>query len=136
MRDPQKEDHLRELYLKKGLSQRTLAQKMGVSRSRIQRLEHKTLEHIYGFELHRLSKILQLSMDELICHLQYKGKGTDEIIRSSPHRPFESFICNKGQYAWHCPQNTDCFIGSLTLVPHQTLSRRDTPTTISENESR
>lgn len=117
---------LRQLRKEKGLSQRDLAERCGIPRTSLQRMEEMPWQAITWGELELLSKGLGLKAEE-IFH-RFNGFGKNGLVRLDEKNP--CFILNFGegiQYASDLHHPQECFIGTLTLSPQKTLPKEDTP---------
>lgn len=117
---------LRALRENKGLSQRELAEKCGIPRTSLQRLEEMSQRAITLGELELLSKGLDLKVEELFH--RFNGFEKNGFVRLNEKSP--CFVLNYGEgieYASDLHKPEDCFIGTLTLAPQKTITKEDAP---------
>lgn len=117
---------LRRIREKQGVSQRVLAEKCGISRGRLRRLEGKEFDHVTYAELKRISGTL--------------GVEPSEIFFASERLSCDFYLGKKGQdaFQWDAagtgyrivsliPARKDLFVGKLSVLPKKLLSAAHTP---------
>lgn len=117
---------LRRIREKQGVSQRVLAEKCGISRGRLRRLEGREFDHVTYAELKRISGTL--------------GVEPSEIFFRSERLSYDFYLGKKGEEAsqWDAasvgyrivslvPARKDLFIGKLFVLPKKHLSAAHTP---------
>ncbi len=110
---------------KQGMSQRVLAEKCGISRGRLRRLEGKEFDHITYAELRRISETLGVETGEI-----FFGSGAT----------YDFYLGRKGQSAlqWDVPSvgyrvisfvpvQKNLFVGKLFVSAKKRLSSAHTP---------
>lgn len=116
--------HLRE---QKGLSQKQLAEKIGMERTRLVRLEQKPWNEVCLGDLESISSALGLRAQEILARYSGFGKEalSDRTLLNSPHFKVDS---GRGYRFGSVLQKPEaCFIGTLHLDPQKTVPASDAP---------
>ena len=117
---------LRLLREQKGLSQRALAKKLGISKTGLVHFESKSPKDVTVGELTLLSQALEISVMELFMHTH--GLKTEKIERASLKEPPFSIDYGEGiRIGFQDKDSAFIFTGTLTLPPQKTLSRENSP---------
>ena len=118
--------HIQLLRQKKGLSQRSLAKKLGICKSSLVHFEKKAWEKLTVGELRLLSDVLEIKFEDLLMHPN--GSNGDTIDRASLNDPL--FVMEYGEgirISSHLKNPGVTFFGVVTLAPHKTFLREKTP---------
>jgi transcriptional regulator with XRE-family HTH domain len=118
---------IRKIREEMGLSQKSLADKMGVERTRLTRLEKKVWSELSLGEVELLAKGLGLKWKELMERFKNQSE-TQPLYRSSMKEP--CFIIDSGKgyrFSSLIEKPKKCFIGTLHLQPQKILSFDQAP---------
>jgi transcriptional regulator with XRE-family HTH domain len=109
--------HLREVT---GYSQRTLAKKLGISKSALGYLEGKSWKNLSMGELELYARGFDMSLEELISYLHH---SLDEnLVFCNSQNPFSSWIYQEGiRFESHLKNPSRLFFGKLILSPQKSL---------------
>lgn len=117
---------LQRIREERGVSQRLLAEKLGISRGRLRRLEGKEFEQVTYRELQRISQALGVGMEEIFLgsapaasdfHLGRKGQSVFQWDSSSAGYKIISLL----------PARKDFFVGKLFLSAKKRIPAAHTP---------
>ena len=111
---------------KKGMSLRRMADKIGIEKTRLLRLERRPVHQISLGDLERIAFGLGITMDELFAYL--RGAEQKGITRSHQKAPF--LVMDKGQgvkWASFTQKISPYFLGSLMLPPKIAIPSREIP---------
>lgn len=119
---------LRFLRQEKGLSQRRLAEKTGISRGRLYRLEAGGFDTATYEELHRIAAVLEIGVEEI-----FRSNGLSHGSASNGHgsRDLLQWREKQGKFriALLLPPRPDLFVGKLILAAGESLSSVEIPAT-------
>ncbi len=124
-----KNHHVRALRQEKGLSQSELADKMGLTKGSLQRLENKSWTKLSIDELEILAKAFDTSSEELLCLFKFNSNESNEDrVRLSQKDPFfVSEILEGIRIETYVRRPRDFFIGTLIIPAQKTLSSDRAP---------
>lgn len=117
---------LQRVRIKSGLSQRHLAEKSGISRGRLRKLEGRNFEEITLRELGKISEALGKDLKELIERNRDFPRGAS--VGRAGEVPFELNVANAGcRIASLTFPRAGFFIGKLFLGGRKVLGGEDAP---------
>ncbi len=118
---------LRQLRSQKGFSQKQLAEKIGMERTRLVRLEQKPWGEISLSDLETISGALGMRIHEVLARFSGMGQESlcDRTPLDSPHFKIDSGKGYRFGSALQRPEN--CFIGTLQIDPQKTLPAIEAP---------
>lgn len=118
---------LRVLREKKGMSQKTLAEKLEIDRTRLVRLEQKGWSELSLGDLTLFSKGLDMSLQEILSYFKDPSKNV-MLERSHLNRPFFKIDSGLGYHFDSLLKNPGAsFIGALHLAPKSALKEEQSP---------
>ena len=114
------------LRRQKGLSLRRMAQKVGIEKTRLLRLEKRSPDEISLGDLQKVALGLDLKPEDLFRYL--RGSSQQGMVRSDRKSPF--FVVEKGRgvrWASFTRRASSYFVGSLNLAPKASVSSSELP---------
>lgn len=117
---------LKELRESRGISQRVLAEKSGISRGRLRRLEGELFQQATYEELRRISNALGVRLDELLQGADLEEEGLR--IAKSGQIAFQVNAPGAGyQITSFFPASPRLFTGKLFVGPRKRISEKQSP---------
>ena len=115
------------LRRRKGLSQKQLAEKIGMERTRLVRLEKRPWDDISLGDLENISGALGFKVHEMLA--RYSGFGKENLCnRTQLGVPHFKIDTGKGyRFGSVLEKPKECFIGTLQIDPQKGLLPEDTP---------
>lgn len=120
------ESIVRRLRDRKGVSQRTLSERTGISRGRLRRLEGEGFEKVTYAEIKRIARVLGVEAARIV--------GFEDALASTPsvgragETTFQFEADSKGyKLAAFFPPHEGVFIGKLFVLPKRQLGGLETP---------
>lgn len=120
------ESIVRRLRDRKGMSQRTLADRTGISRGRLRRLEGEGFENVTYAEIRRIAGALGVDVTRIVAFEE--GLANTPYWRRAGETAFQLEAGSAGyKLASFFPPRKDVFIGKLFVLPKRRLGSFDTP---------
>lgn len=117
---------LRKLREDKGISQRKMAMRLGISRNQVNRLEQKSGKKVSLGEIEALAPAFNMRPDELFFRLFTSQR--ELFYRTHLTNPFFTFEPADGiRISSLIRQNPSCFIGRIQIPPKATLPKDRAP---------
>lgn len=115
------------LRKEKGFTQRAFAEKLGIQRTRLVRIEKRTWQELTLGDLELIANGLGMKWTEIAK--KFNGANTKGIAqRSSIEQPSLLFHYSDGiQLASLLNEPAPCFVGVFTLAPHKNLCHEESP---------